>query len=159
LAAHEQVGKSSEYWVQYIKSCEFPIRKVHLPHDAKQHHGALSWEEQFRTNFPGQVSIVKNIGVMNGINAAKLMFPIMYFDQSRCDEGITALTKYRFEVKADGKGVMHSLPVHDKYSNFADSFRYLAVALRPEGDKPKPKYNGSVLDYNRTGRSTAWMGI
>lgn len=70
--------------------------------------------------------ICRNIGVMDGIDAARLFLKRCWFDAEKCKLGIEALRMYHSEYD-DKRRVFSSKPVHDWSSHAADSFRYCAV--------------------------------
>lgn len=86
--------------------------------------------------------IVPKVGVSEGIQAARGIFPNSYFDEVHAADGVNALRAYRYDVKqVDGADVRSKNPLHNWASNGADAWRYLAVALQPE----KPKRDGPKL--------------
>lgn len=66
--------------------------------------------------------------VMDGINAARVLFPRIWFD-TRCGEGIEALRQYRTAYDEKLKAFKEH-PLHDWTSHAADAFRYMAEAYR-----------------------------
>jgi phage terminase large subunit len=109
-----------------------------LPHDAKAKTLGTkrSIEEQAREK-GHKVRIVPRLSVADGINAARTLFPMVYFDEKRCADGLQALRHYRYEEVRDASG--HTSfgrePLHDWASHAADAFRYLAIAVK-EPKKP-----------------------
>jgi phage terminase large subunit len=80
-----------------------------------------------------KVRITPKLSVADGINAARTVFPLCWFDQDRCEEGVRALRHYRYgEVKTTGH--VSREPVHDRFSHGSDAFRYFAICAKP----PKP---------------------
>ena len=80
--------------------------------------------------------------VAEGIEFVRKILPICWFDKEKCAEGIKALKMYRVKESS-------GLPLHDEYSHFSDSFRYLATGYREgfsEGSAYRKKW-GSELDY------------
>ena len=71
--------------------------------------------------------VVPKIGVDDGIDQAREILAHCAFDESKCEEGITALENYRKEWD-DKKGCWKDRPLHDWASHPADAFRYFAVA-------------------------------
>jgi phage terminase large subunit len=86
---------------------------------------------------------------MDGINAARLAMPLMWFDEVACREGIEALRQYRADYDEKTRAFKDT-PKHDWTSHTADAFRYLCMAWReqriPEAEKPKPAVK-SINDY------------
>lgn len=69
--------------------------------------------------------------VEDGINAARLTFPRVWFDGDKCKSGLEALRQYRADYD-EKKKVFLDAPRHDWASHPADAFRYLAIAWRDE---------------------------
>lgn len=63
---------------------------------------------------------------LDSIEAARNTIPLCWFDESRCEAGITHLDSYRKEWD-DIRGVWKSKPRHDEHSNGADGFQSLAM--------------------------------
>lgn len=101
-----------------------------------------------------RVETMKNLGrkpalvpahkVDDGINAAKLMFPRVWFDEEKCREGLEALRQYQAEFD-EKKRAFKDTPRHDWASHAADAFRYLAMAYREAPPAPPPKPEGKTI--------------
>lgn len=117
-----------------IDWCSGELRKrnynwghVHMPHDAdhgnvvtgivspKRAMQALSW----------RMRIVDNIGVENGIRAARMLFPRVYVDARRNEALLESLKRYRRHVPSTTGEP--GAPRHDEFSHCADAFRYMAI--------------------------------
>jgi len=64
--------------------------------------------------------------ISEGIEIARNLLSICYFDEEKCADGIKMLEEYR-KTWDDRNGVFRDQPLHDKSSDGADAFRYLAV--------------------------------
>lgn len=110
-----------------------------LPHDAAAKTFAAqgkSTQEQFMAR--GYNSrIVPMLSVQDGIQAARMMLPMTYFDKEKCHEGVEALKLYRREWD-DDKKVFRDKPLHDWTSHPADAFREMAIAWRETFPSPAP---------------------
>lgn len=89
-------------------------------------------------------SLVPDHKVGDGINAAKLVFPKVWFDAEKCRQGLEALRQYRADYDEKLK-VFKDLPKHDWASHPADAFRYLAMAVREPVAEPPPKPEGKTI--------------
>lgn len=81
---------------------------------------------------------VPEIGIDNGISAARLLFPRLWVDERKCQQFLDAVGQYRQEWD-DKKGMFRDVPLHDWASHPADMFRYAAVIedrMMPEDKKP-----------------------
>jgi hypothetical protein len=112
-----------------------------LPHDARAKTLAAKGKsviEQLAAVFGfDRMEIVASLSVQDGIQAARNMFPRVYFDEEHCADGTDALREYRREWD-DEKKVFRERPLHNWSSNPADAFRMMAVAWRHEQAKPIP---------------------
>ena len=99
---------------------------VYLPHDgrAKDYRSGKSAQE-IMASLGWTVEIVEDIGMEQGIQAARTIFPRCYFDSTNAGPLVNRLARYRRRTNAE-LGVTGS-PVHDEHSHGADAFRYLAV--------------------------------
>lgn len=120
-----------------------------LPHDARAKTLAAKGKsliEQYAAALGiDKMAIVPSIAVIDGIQAARMMFPRVYFDTERTQLGTDALREYRRDWDED-KRIFSDKPVHNWSSNPADAFRMMAVAWRHEQAKPIAKEpNWSVV--------------
>jgi len=106
-----------------------------LPHDAraKSLQTGRSIEQQF-TALNWKPRIVPELGLVDGIQAARLTLAEMFID-SACVEGLDALKQYQREYDEDKK-CFRDKPRHDWTSHYADAFRYACLVWREEY-KPK----------------------
>ena len=70
--------------------------------------------------------IVVNMDILDGIEAARQILPLCYFDEKATAEGIEHLRGYSREWD-DKAQVFRNKPKHDHHSHASDSFRYLAL--------------------------------
>jgi phage terminase large subunit len=101
-----------------------------LPHDAvaKEKGTGQSIADRMRRSHP--VRVVRRLPVADGIDAARTIFPMCWFDERACAEGLKALRAYRYEVQDSTVGALSRSPIHDWASHGADAFRYSAVAIK-----------------------------
>lgn len=120
-----------------------------VPHDAKAVEiGTGRTRVETLIRLRRKPVLVPDHEVMDGINAARLTLPRVWFDREKCKDGIEALKQYRAEFDEKLKTFKDN-PRHDWASHSADAFRYLAMAWRHEIariEKPKPKLKtGQVI--------------
>jgi len=153
LDYYEAVGQPLAVHVNWLRDNGYGKARCILPHDGAAH------DKVFDTTYEGalrtagfDVIVIPNQGAgaaMRRIEAARRLFPQMYFDAEFCEGGIEAISFYhenRNEDRAIGLG-----PSHDWASHGADAFGLVAVA--------RPILLGAVNDdededYHRnTGRN------
>jgi phage terminase large subunit len=121
----------------------------YLPHDgrARDYKSGRSAQE-ILTSLGRNVEIVEDIGVEQGIQAARLVFPRCYFDKTEAGQLVNRLGRYRRKVnEVTGSG---GNPVHDEHSHGADGFRYLAV-VADQLQNDATTYVGDPYKYFRRG--------
>ena len=106
------------------------IAKFWLPHDAKAKNpqtGKSSIEivEALIKSTGITVDDIPDIGVKQGIDAARQMFSRVYFDKTNCTPLFNRLRRYA-RIISPTTGEAGS-PKHDENSHGADMFRYIAV--------------------------------
>jgi len=127
-----------------------------LPHDARAKTLAAKGKsiiEQLAAALGLKyLAIVPNIGVEDGIQAARMAFPRMWFDQQGCDDGLKALRRYQRELQQDERSLQLK-PKHNWTSHYADAFRMLAVAWQHQAEEakaPEPERAVSVFQNTTT---------
>ena len=165
----EDSGEDITYYLKELQRREYTYGQTFLPHDAKAKKlGSKRSVEEITRHYGFDVRVVPKLSVVDGINAARIIFPNCYFDKIRCQEGVDRLRHYRFRV-VDGH--LSNEPLHDDASDGADAFRYLAVGFKsPSGNKTSigerlslaaAALRGEVeivgADGRRPDRAQSWM--
>lgn len=109
-----------------LKGYGYNFGTFFLPHDgrAKDYKSGKSAQEILQ-QLGRRVEIIEDIGVEDGIRAARLVFPRCYFDKANASELLTRLGRYRRRVNKETGTA--TTPMHDDDSHGADGFRYLAI--------------------------------
>lgn len=112
---------------------EYSYGKHWLPHDARAKTLAAKGKsiiEQLASALSFEMlAIVPDIGIEDGIQAARSMFHRVYFDKEGCGSGVKALRKYQRKYSEDTNSFSR-LPLHNWTSHYADAFRMMAVAWK-----------------------------
>jgi phage terminase large subunit len=135
LDYYESVGQPIGAHVDWLRSRGYtPERaQIWLPHDGQQHERihAVTYESAFRS-IGYAVETIPNQGTGAAkarIEAARRLFPSIWFNAETCQGGIDALGWYhekRDEVRGIGLG-----PEHDWSSHGADSFGLMCIVHKP----------------------------
>jgi len=122
----EDDHKTLDWYVATIKENKFNWGYDFLPHDGrtKDFKTGKSAEELLRA-FGRRVKITPQIGIENGIKAARIAFPQTCFDKDKSSRLVECLKRYKRSVNAQTNEP--GAPVHDEFSHGADVWRYLAV--------------------------------
>lgn len=91
--------------------------------------------------------IIPKLPIEDGIHAAQMLIPRLWFDREKTKVGLEALRQYHRAYNERTRSFRAS-PVHDWTSHAADAFRYLAVGIRETGDRSRPPQKQAVMDYD-----------
>ena len=139
-------GKPFTYYADKVLSKKWRYDGHHLPHDAEARSLQTgSTLRELADKSLGNVSIVPNIGLLQGINAARLMFRNCWFDDGKTEELRNCLSNYRKEWD-DKRGMFKDDPLHDWSSHAADAFRYMGVVYKRLTDVTHPTV--TTQDYS-----------
>lgn len=158
LRAYQNNQESWNHYLQFIQSQGYVIDTIWLPHDGRAKSLGTGKSIEEITRAAGfKVQVVPNLSVEDGINALRTIFPVLYFDEDNCSDGLHALRRYRYDVDA-ATGQFSRRPLHDDASHFADALRYFAVGMTEKPSKIVPKIK-TVEISTRGGLSqgTTWM--
>lgn len=130
LDYYEAVGQPLATHINWLRDNGYGRAQCILPHDGAAHDRVFdaTYEGALRSaNF--DVVVIPNQGTgaaMRRIEAARRLFPQMYFDAERCAPGIEAIGWYH-EKRDEDRGIGLG-PNHDWSSHGADAFGLVAVA-------------------------------
>jgi len=135
----EGSGQAIHYYLKELQSRGYVWGRDYLPHDARARNLATgkSIEELMRAA-GRSVTIVPQLSIADGINAARTIMAQCWFDADKCADGLQALRHYRW-APVLASGIQKREPVHDTYSHGADSFRAMAVGVKPPAASERPK--------------------
>jgi len=139
IDCYEKNKEGIEHYVNVLKSKEYTYGKHIGPHDIRNMDfstGITRWEKARQLGIT--FTVADKIGIMDGIEAVRSKLPSMWFDANNCASLIKALENYRQEYDPKRK-VYKEKPLHDVFSNFADSMRYLCVSLRKINSNTSPE--------------------
>lgn len=123
---------------------------IWLPHDAENKTLAAAGRtiEEIVRGAGFKTSVMPRVPVVDSINAARTIFPNLWFDRENCADGLNCLRHYRYEVDPES-GQFSKSPLHDQYSHGADAFRYIALMIKEPSTRKKQRV---------VAESGGWMG-
>jgi len=146
---YENTGRGLAHYLKELQARPYVYGTDWFPHDATSSLLAAEKTIQQQAEALGRkTEITPNIGLANGLNAARTLFPRCWFDASKCADGLNALRHYQYKVDPD-TGQRSKEPLHNWASHGADAFRYLAVAISEPRGKAQPR---------RRMAGAGWMG-
>ena len=141
---HDNLRPIKDY-IEYIKefwaSNHLRPGQIWLPHDARAK--SLQTGKSIIDHFLAaklRPRIVPQLDLLDGIAAARKMFPLWHFNESETKSLLLALKSYHRKYDEDLKRFIDE-PVHDWSSHYADMFRYASIVLNreaPKKAKPQP---------------------
>jgi phage terminase large subunit len=134
----EHSGVGIDWYVRELDKRPWKWGEHILPHDAevKELGTGKSRVETLASLGLHRTLIVPAQRVEDGINAARLMLPLTWFDAEKCERGINALRNYRRHWD-DKHKAFRDRPLHDWASHGCDAFRYLALSGVQNARAPK----------------------
>jgi len=124
---YEASGEGLAHYVQVLQSKGYVYGDHWAPHDIRVRElGSGKSRLEMAQALGLKFRVVPDIGLMDGINAARAVLPKVWFDQDRCSRGVEILRQYRKEWDDEHK-IYRDKPLHDWTSHGADAFRMFAV--------------------------------
>jgi phage terminase large subunit len=142
----EDDHKTLDHYSAVLKNKNLNWGVLYLPHDGdtKDFKTGKSSRE-ILTQLGWNVQIVPNIGIEQGIRAARMTFPTIYFNKNATSRLLDCLKRYKRQINALTSEP--GAPLHDEYSHGADNFRYIAVAASGMMNDEW----GQAIDYGKSG--------
>jgi hypothetical protein len=139
----EHSGEGLAFYVKLLKDKPYIYDEHWAPHDIRVRElGTGRSRLELAAELGLHFNVVKNIGIMDGIQAARSLFNRCWFDEQNCKLGLDCLATYHKEYDEINR-VYKSKPVHDFSSHGADAFRYFAVGWN-EPQSTMPYVIGSI---------------
>jgi len=128
-----------------------------LPHDANNELLASRKTVAQQLRDAGfATKTVKKTSISARINACRLLFPKLVFDDAKTEVGRNALLNYCYDVD-EATHEFSDKPLHNWASHAADSLTYLAIALTEEKEKPEPPAPKRAAVQINSRPGGAWM--
>lgn len=156
LGFYQNRGEELEHYLLELQRRGYMYGTHFLPHDAAHDRlGAVTIEKQVKAAYPGKVKVLDRIHVISaGIEATRSIFPLCWFDEEGCADGLQALRRYKFDVDP-ATGGYSKAPLHDENSDAADSFRQIAQSLNIHKKLPVKEIQVSKRGISEGG---GWQG-
>lgn len=134
-------GVGLDWYVRQLNERGYLYGTHYLPHDVEVRELGTG---KSRLEVLGElgvrnVQVVPAMPIADGIQAARMLLPMCWFDRTKCKDGIEALRMYRRDWD-DKRQEFRTNPLHDWTSHYADAFRYFAVGHRDKTGSAKITY-------------------
>ena len=148
---YEASGEGLAHYVQVLQSRGYVWGTHYAPHDIRVRElGTGKSRIEVAASLGIKFEIAPQIGLDDGIEAVRNLFPRLWFDEAKTARLIECLRNYRKDYN-QALGEFRPRPVHDWASHGADALRYMAVSL---DDKPKRERKTNLQPSYGSG----WMG-
>jgi hypothetical protein len=145
---YEARGEGLPHYCKVLNERGYLYGTHNAPHDIEvrelgsgKSRREVAWE--LGLNF----RVVPRLPLEDGIHAAQMLIPRLWFDRDLCKTGLDALRQYHRAYNERTRS-FRATPVHDWSSHAADAFRYLAVGLREGGVRDKVPQVRAIMDYD-----------
>ena len=139
----EHSGEGLAFYVKLLREKPYIYDEHWGPHDIRVRELGTGRSRLEQAGEMGlHFNVVKNIPIMDGIQAARSLFNRCWFDEQKCRLGLDCLATYHKEYDEINQ-VYKSRPVHDFSSHGADAWRYFAVGWN-EPQTSMPQVVGSI---------------
>ena len=154
LDYYEVIGQELSFHVNWLRDNGYERAICYLPHDGKKHDNVHKTTFQTALQDAGfRTKVVPNQGkgaALQRVEAARRLFPRMWFNEVPTDAGREALAWYH--EKWDENRDIGQGPKHDWSSHAADAFGMIASAHR------EPTTKAENRDPRRRAHPQSWMG-
>ena len=154
---YEASGEGLPHFKRELEAKPYLYGTHHAPHDIMVRElGSGKSRMETAAGLGIRFEVVPDIGLQDGIEAARSFIKRCWFDQERTQLGVQALTSYHKVWDAKRK-TFQNQPYHDWSSHGADAFRYLAVGHKVDVQRRAPieRRRMMVSTGDADGR---WMG-
>lgn len=126
-------GQSVSYYCDELKGKDYfkNVNRIILPHDAevKEMTSGKTRKESYEEELPGiSIEVLPRTNVNDGIEAVRVQLKRLYIDV-RCVYLKKCFLNYTKEYD-EKRNVWRNKPLHDEFSNGADSIRYAVLGAR-----------------------------
>jgi phage terminase large subunit len=124
----EDSHRTLDWYVAQLEKKPYRWGTDFIPHDgkAKNTQTGKSTEEALQA-MGRTVQVLEALNIEEGIKAARMMFPRVYFDQDKTTRLLECLKRYRRAINQ--QTLEPGAPLHDEYSHGADMFRYAGMCV------------------------------
>jgi hypothetical protein len=145
---YENRNQGLPHYCQILNSKNYLYGTHNAPHDIEVRElGSGKSRREVAWDLGLNFRVVPKLPVEDGIHAAQMLIPRLWFDREKCKQGLECLRQYH-RAYNDRTRTFRANPVHDWSSHAADAFRYFAVGLRETGPTMKAPQMQAMSDYD-----------
>ena len=145
---YENRNEGLPHYCQVLQSKRYLYGSHNAPHDIEVRElGTGKSRREIAWDLGLNFKVVPKLPIEDGIHAAQMLIPRLWFDREKCKDGLEALRQYHRAYNERTRS-FRSNPVHDWSSHASDAFRYLAVGIRETRDTGRPPQMMAQREYD-----------
>jgi len=145
---YEARGEGLPHYCKILTSKSYLYGDHNAPHDIEVRElGSGKSRREVAWDLGLNFRVVPKLPIEDGIHAAQMLIPRLWFDKEKCKHGLECLRQYHRAYNERTRSFRAS-PVHDWSSHAADAFRYLAVGLRESRGQLAAPQRMAVMEYD-----------
>lgn len=127
IDAYQASGEALHHYARVLQERGYNYATHYAPHDIEVRElGSGTSRKEIAASIGLNFEVAPKLPVEDGINAVRMAFNKLWFDETKCATLLDALSLYRKEWD-DAKGDFRMKPTHDWTSHYSDAVRYMAV--------------------------------
>lgn len=140
----EDTHRTLDSYVAELEKLPYRWGTDFIPHDGRARNTQTGKSTEEALQAMGRaVKVLPQTDIEEGIKAARMMFPRVYFDADKTKRLLECLKRYQRQLNQ--RTMELGSPLHDEYSHGADMFRYAAMAVEEMGNAGPQK----PIEYKR----------
>lgn len=149
---YETSGEAMQHYVNVLAGRRYVYGEHWAPHDIEVRELATGRSRREVARGLGvNFRVMPKVPIADGINATRTIFGRLWFDRTRCDRLVEAVSEYRKEWDPVNK-IYKDKPVHDWTSHPCDALRGLATCYRDKSSSPRAPQESAISEYDLYGR-------
>lgn len=131
---YETNGEGLQHYIKILQDKGYIYGDHYAPHDIEVRElGTGKSRKETAQSLGINFRVAPNLPLDDGISAVRSILSQCWFDEVRCEKGLSTLRSYHKEYD-DKNETYKDKPTHDWSSHGADAFRYFAVSYRKMTD-------------------------
>jgi len=145
---YEARGEGLPHYCEVLNKRRYLYGTHNAPHDIEVRElGSGKSRKEVAWDLGLNFRVVARLPLEDGLDAAQMLIPRLWFDRDKTTAGLEALRQYHRAYNERTRSFRAS-PVHDWTSHAADAFRTFAVGYREAGPVLRAPQVRAEMDYD-----------
>jgi hypothetical protein len=133
----ESSGEGLAFYAKQLRERPYVYGRHKAPHDIEvREFGTGRSRREQALELGINFDVVPNWSIEDGIAAVRSILSRCWFDRTKCEKGLYALSSYHKELdernSTEGRPYYKDKPEHDWSSHGSDAFRYFAIGFQED---------------------------